>query len=86
MPSAPFPFPVLDVVGLHRGKFPAVLCPLPLQTGLQVLYALLAGGYLVLKAAVVRLQLLDFPLPKREPTFAMMAVFASTLTASSFAC
>ena len=50
----------MDVVGLHRGKFPAVLCPLPLQTGLQVLYALLAGGYLVLKTAVVRLQFLDF--------------------------
>ena len=61
-----FPFQFLDVVGLHRGKFPAVLCPLPLQTGLQVLYALFTGGYFVLQAAVVRLQLLDFPTAQNE--------------------
>ena len=61
-----FPFQFLDVVGLHRGKFPAVLCPLPLQTGLQVLYALFTGGYFVLQAAVVRLQLLDFPTAQKR--------------------
>ncbi|EJX06215.1 hypothetical protein EVA_05676 [gut metagenome] len=62
----PFPFQFLDVVGLYRGKFPAVLHPLPLQAGLQVPYALLTGRYLVLKAAVVRLQFLDFPAAKKR--------------------
>lgn len=54
MPSAPFP--VLDVVGLHRSKLLAVLRLLPSQTGLQVPYALFMSHYLIVEAAVVCLQ------------------------------
>ena len=66
MPSAPFPFPVFGCSRSAPWQVPAVLCPLPLQTGLQVLYALFTGGYFVLQAAVVRLQLPDFPTAQKR--------------------